>query len=105
LEYSRDNFAADIQTITLSTPAAGGSFTWTVPDAISTTVKVRITLLSDATVTHTSPANFKIRGSLVLTTPNGGEPWIVGDVRTITRPNTVALAHVKLQSSPDGRST
>src|SRR2546422_11499272 len=60
LEYPRDNFVADVQTITLSTPAASGSFAWTVPDAISTTVKVRITLNSDATATQTSPANFKI---------------------------------------------
>jgi len=29
--------------ITASTPAANLSYAWTVPDAISTTVKVRIT--------------------------------------------------------------
>src|SRR5438128_2515833 len=105
LEFSRDNFAADVQTITLSTPAAGGSFAWTVPDAISTTVKVRITLNSDATVTQTSPANFKIRGSLALTAPNGGETWIVGDVRTITWTKTGTLADVKLEYSTDGGVT
>src|SRR5439155_686547 len=105
LEFSRDNFAADVQTITLSTPAAGGSFAWTVPDAISTTVKVRITLNSDATVTQTSPANFKIRGSLALTAPNGGETWIVGDTRTITWTKTGTLADVKLEYSTDGGVT
>src|SRR5947209_4812262 len=105
LEFSRDNFAADVQTITLSTPAAGGSFAWTVPDAISTTVKVRITLNSDATVTQTSPANFKIRGSLALTAPNGGETWIVGDARTITWTKTGTLADVKLEYSTDGGVT
>src|SRR2546430_6995185 len=39
LEYSTDNFVTPIL-ITGSTPAAGGSFAWTVPDAISTTVKI-----------------------------------------------------------------
>src|SRR3989449_293798 len=105
LEYPRDNFVADVQTITLSTPAAGGSFAWTVPDAISTTVKVRITLNSDATATQTSPANFKIRGSLALTAPNGGETWIVGDTRTITWTKTGTLADVKLEYSNDGGAT
>src|SRR3989441_1204745 len=105
LEYSRDNFVADIQSITLSTPSAGGSFAWTVPDAISTTVKVRITLNSDTAVTSTSPANFKIRGALALTAPNGGETWIVGDTRTITWTKAGTLADVKLEYSTDGGVT
>jgi hypothetical protein len=105
IEYSRDNFAADIQPITLSTPAASGSFAWTVPDAISNTVKVRITSNSDATVTNASAANFKIRGSLTVTVPNGGETWIVGATQTITWTKTGTLADVKLEYSTDGGVT
>src|SRR5256712_1068706 len=104
LEYSTDNFVTPIL-ITGSTPAAGGSFAWTVPDAISTTVKVRITLNSDATVTQSSPANFKIRGALALTAPNGGETWIVGDTRTITWTKVGTLADRKPEDSTDGGVT
>src|SRR5438128_7905880 len=105
LEYSRDNFVADIQTSTRATTPAGGSFAWTVPDAISTTVKVRITLNSDTAVTSTSSANFKIRGALALTAPNGGETWIVGSTQTITWTKAGTLADVKLEYSTDGGVT
>src|SRR5207245_1348016 len=104
LEYSTDNFVTPIL-ITGSTPAAGGSFAWTVPDAISTTVKVRITLNSDTAVTSTSPANFKIRGALALTAPNGGETRVVGSTQTITWTKVGTLADVKLEYSTDGGVT
>src|SRR5947209_377112 len=105
LEYSTDGGVTYPNVITASTPAANLSYAWTVPDAISTTVKVRITLNSDSTVTSTSPANFKIRGSLALTAPNGGETWVVGDSRTITWTKAGTLADVKLEYSTDGGVT
>src|SRR5947209_8823744 len=83
VEYSKDNFVTPIL-ITASTSAASLSYAWTVPDDVSTTVKVRITNLDDATVSSTSPANFSIWGSLTLSAPNGGESWPIGSVQTIT---------------------
>src|SRR5207244_2607874 len=104
LEYSTDNFVTPIL-ITGSTPAAGGSFAWTVPDAISTTVKVRITFNSDATVTPASRASFTIKGSLALTSPNTGEIWIAGSSQNITWTKTGTIANVKLEYSTDGGTT
>jgi hypothetical protein len=48
LEYSKDNFAS-LVLIASSAPGTG-SYSWTIPDDISTTVKVRVTDVRDATV-------------------------------------------------------
>src|SRR5207245_11426914 len=104
VEYSKDNFVTPIL-ITASTSAASLSYAWTVPDDVSTTVKVRITNLDDATVTATSPANFSIRGSLTLSAPNGGESWPIGSVQTITWTKTGTIGTVRLEYSTDGGVT
>src|SRR5207245_2297334 len=101
LEYSTDNFAT-ASVITASTDAAAGTYAWTVPDSISSTVKVRVTSTADATVTDTSDANFKIVGSLTVTAPNGGEKWGVGTAQTITWTKTGSIANVKLEYSRNG---
>src|SRR5207247_1206171 len=107
LEYSKNGLFTD--TVVISTGVAsgptGGSYPWTVADAIASTVKVRITLNSDTAVTSTSPANFKIRGALALTAPNGGETWVVGSTQTITWTKVGTLADVKLEYSTDGGVT
>src|SRR5205823_6085161 len=43
LEYSRNGTFSDTVVIAASTPAGALTYAWTVPDALSTTVKVRIT--------------------------------------------------------------
>src|SRR5207245_1293875 len=101
LEYSTDNFAT-ASVITASTDAAAGTYAWTVPDSISSTVKVRVTSTADATVADTSDANFKIVGSLTVTAPNGGEKWGVGTAQTITWTKTGSIANVKLEYSKNG---
>src|SRR5439155_1550993 len=107
LEYSKNGLFTDTVVITtgVASGPTGGSYSWTVADAIASTVKVRITLNSDTAVTSTSPANFKIRGALALTAPNGGETWAVGDTRTITWTKAGTLADVKLEYSTDGGVT
>src|SRR5437867_842440 len=101
VEYSKDNFATPIL-ITASTSAASLTYAWTVPDDVSTTVKVRNTDLNDATVTSTSPANFSIKGSLTITAPNGGESWPIGSTQTITWTKTGTMGNVRLEYSTDG---
>src|SRR5207244_3874615 len=105
LEYSTDGGTTYPNLITASTPAAAGSYSWTVPDAISATVRVRITNVADATVTASSGSNFKIRGAVTLTVPNGGETWIVGENRNITWTKIGTIANVKLEYSTDGGTT
>src|SRR5438132_1647660 len=94
LEYSTDGGVTYPNVITASTP-----------DAISTTVKVRITLNADATVTAASAAAFTIKGSLTITAPNGGEAWATGSSQTITWTKTGTIANVKLEYSTDGGAT
>jgi hypothetical protein len=101
LEYSRNAFSNELQTteIVASTPGAGLSYAWTIPDAIGSNLKVRITNLSDATVTDVSNAAFAIKGSLTMGSPNGGETWIVGESRNLIWTMTGSIANVKLEYS------
>src|SRR5439155_16678256 len=76
LEYSKDDFVTST-VIVASTPNTG-SYTWTVPDAISATVKVRVSDVTDPEAKDLSDATFKITPLLAVTRPNGGQQWHVG---------------------------
>ncbi|MEK7302628.1 MAG: hypothetical protein AAB073_05710, partial [Pseudomonadota bacterium] len=105
LEYSTDGGTTYSNTITASTPAASGTYAWTVPDAIGLQVRVRVSDVSDATVFSTSAANFTIKGSLTVTSPVGAEAWVVGSVHNITWTKTGTIATVKIDYSTDGGGT
>jgi hypothetical protein len=84
IEYSKDNFVSDINTIATG-EANDGTYPWTVPDDYSNTVKVRITDADRPTVTDLSDASFTITyPTITVTSPNGGELWTVDDVENIT---------------------
>src|SRR5437867_13397173 len=61
--------------------------------------------MADATVTASSGSNFKIRGAVTLTVPNGGETWIVGENRNMTWTRIGTIVNVKLEYSTDGGTT
>src|SRR5439155_1420574 len=103
LEYSKDDFVT-LTVIVASTPNTG-SYTWTVPDAISATVKVRVSDVTDPEAKDLSDATFKITSLLAVTSPNGGEKWNVGSVQPITWTNTGTVANVKLEYSKDNFAT
>ena len=107
LEYSTNAFASELQTvvITASTLASPLTYAWTVPDAIGTNLKVRISDAADATVTDVSNGTFTIKGALVLTSPNGAETWIVGESRNVTWNRTGSIANAKLEYSTDAGVT
>src|SRR5207302_41866 len=71
LEYSTDNFAT--ATVIVASTANTGSFGWVVPDAISTTAKIRVSDAADSSANDVSDNNFKIRGGITVSAPNGGE--------------------------------
>ncbi len=56
--------------------AANGSYQWTIPPTISATTRVRLNAVisgsEDADSVSISAANFMIKGSIVVTDPNGG---------------------------------
>lgn len=59
LEYSKDGFVSDINEI-IDATEDDGSFSWTIPDDPSTTVRVRATLVDIPTVYDDSDADFAI---------------------------------------------
>src|SRR5207247_3313624 len=91
LEYSTDNFVTPV-TIVSSTGAAGGSYSWVVPDIASTSVKVRVTNTGDTTVFDDSNTAFTIKGGLAVTAPVVTDVWTVGAVKTISWTSTGAGA-------------
>ena len=105
LEYSTDGGTNYPNVIIASTSAASLTYPWTIPDAIGATLKVKITDVSDATVFDASDANFIIRGSLTVTSPNGAEIWVVGESRNVTWTKTGSIANAKLEYSTDGGLT
>jgi homoaconitase/3-isopropylmalate dehydratase large subunit len=107
LEYSTNAFSDEllVTVITASTPAAAGTYSWTVADAIGTNLKVRVSDAANASVNDVSNAAFTIKGAVSLSIPNGGETWIVGESRNITWTRTGSIANVKLEYSTDGGAT
>ncbi|RKY30288.1 MAG: hypothetical protein DRP68_06295, partial [Candidatus Omnitrophota bacterium] len=96
--------------ITSSTNASAGSFTWTIPtdnSAVSDHVRIRVRDASDATVYDTSISDFKIKPIIEVTSPAGGEEWIVGTLQTISwNPTGFASGEqVKIEYSDDGGNT
>jgi len=100
LDYS-DNGGTTFVPVTASTPNSG-SYSWAVPDAITTHALVKVTDASDLTVTDTSDTEFKIQGSFTVTSPNGGEAWLVGSSHDITWSWNGSVSYVKLEYSTDG---
>jgi hypothetical protein len=104
LEYSKDNFVADVRVITAST-ANTGSYSWLVPDDPTTTARVRVSDVNDATVLDTSDATFRIEGFFTVTAPNGGEVWPVGSTQTISWVSGGTIPNVKIEYSRDDFAT
>ena len=103
IEYSKDNFVSDINTIIDSTPNTG-SYTWQVPDDPSTTVLVRVTDTADASVFDVSDNDFSIveKPTIKVISPNGGEVWYVGSNHNITYQADPSITNVKIGYSKDG---
>ena len=86
LEYSTNNGSTWIQ-IVASVSASSGSYSWTIPNTVSTSCIVRVTDVSNSAVTDQSNSVFSISApasSITVTSPNGGENWISGYQYSIT---------------------
>jgi len=72
--------------ISAATPS-DGSFTWDIPDSVTTgsDYKIRITSVDQPLLFDMSKANFTIfTGGIVVSSPNGGESWQAGGSQLIT---------------------
>jgi hypothetical protein len=85
LEYSV-NDGNEWTQIVDSISANLGSYIWTVPNLPSSVCKVRITSLENGNINDISDSSFtiSIAPAVVLTSPNGGENWLVGKQYSIT---------------------
>ena len=89
--------------ITNNTPN-GSSYSWAVPFNITSNARVRVYMFNTPTVIDGSNANFQISAGLTVTSPNGGENWVMGDSHNITWSNNgvPGAQNVKLEYSTDG---
>jgi hypothetical protein len=86
IEYSTDNGSSWI-TVVASTPAALGSFAWTLPNTPTTQARVRVSDPNRPLTVDQSNAAFTIfalPSNLHVTSPNGGEQWVVGSTHNVT---------------------
>ncbi|MBI5265694.1 MAG: hypothetical protein HY851_00530, partial [candidate division Zixibacteria bacterium] len=91
-------------------PAGDGSYSWPVPDAIGDQLRVRIEdALASNTVPDASPANFAIRGSVLVTRPVGTGPskqvWISETPENINYTIRGSIASVEIRYSLDDGAT
>ncbi|MBI3322570.1 MAG: hypothetical protein HYZ94_02700 [Candidatus Omnitrophica bacterium] len=110
IEYSTNGFADENETSACMGPAGqnGGNwapgasgqqqtFTWRIPGPADPAVKVRVTQLTDSTVTDKSTNPFEIRGSLFVEVPNGNATaWIPGQTPQIQWHQLGGVANIKV---------
>jgi hypothetical protein len=86
--------------------ANDGTETWTVSGSATTLARVRVVSITDPTIRDSSNANFTLlQPSITVTSPNGGESWIIGSSQTITWTSANMTGNVKIEESTDGGAT
>jgi len=101
LRYSINN-GANWQTIITSTPAASGSYNWTIPSGNFAQCKVRIVDATETPIQDESDSPFTIRPQITVLAPNGGETCTINQVLPITWTVTPDVAQVYLDYSVNG---
>ncbi len=99
LEYSTNN-GTSWTTIISSVSSTPASYSWTIPNTVSTNCIVRTSDASNSDIKDQSNAIFTI-ASVTLTSPNGSESWIEGSTHAVTW-NSANIANVRLEYSTDG---
>lgn len=105
LAYSLDNGVNWILITNATTNT--GSYSWTVPNAISTQCLVRASNVSDTTWFDVSNNTFTIQQPKpVLIAPNGGEVFDIGSTQTISwNANSVSSSTIRLEYSANNGLT
>ncbi len=103
IEYTTNN-GSNWTPIIASTPC-DGLYSWTIPNTPSAQCKVRITDVTNASVTDQSDAVFTISAApyIAVTSPNGGENWQVGSSQNITWSWT-SVSNVKIEYTTNNGS-
>ena len=104
IEYSTDN--GSNWNIVTAAATNNGSYSWIVPNTVSTQALVRISNVGEPANFDVSNAVFEIQPATdFLTSPNGGEIWRSLNTHPITWDNTAFTSAVKLEYSINNGST
>lgn len=98
IEYSTNNGASWV--LIKSNEPSDGSYFWSVPNAVSTQCKIRITSETNSNIFDISDNKFTINPRITITSPNGGENIPVGNNHNITWASS-NTANIKIEYSTD----
>lgn len=72
--------------ITDTVPGVRGTYSWTIPNTVTTTARVRISNKANSSIADSSTNNFRIDvpRSVNITYPTAGETWVRGKFYTVT---------------------
>ena len=97
IEINRSYSGGTWETIIAST-TNDGSHSWTVTTPVTGAARIRLTGVTYTSVTDVSDANFSIvQRTLSVTSPNGGESWIVGSAHSITWTSQYVTGNVMIE--------
>jgi hypothetical protein len=98
LEYSTNN--GGNWTNIINSTENDGSFPWTVPNTVSDQCLIRVSE-TDGSPVDTSDNSFSIVPipTITVTSPNGGENWMVGSAQNITWTSIGTVGNVKIEYS------
>ena len=103
IDYSKDNFAADVHSIAVDTPNDGSFFWEDIPWDLSDTVRVRVHCAAPE-MSDTSDGDFSIvepEPYIEVLVPNGGEAWGFGQSHEITWDSYEVTGTVNIWYSKD----
>ncbi len=104
--YSTDG-GTSWQSVAANYDAAGGSYTWTVPNTVSNNCRIRINDAEDAVLaSDDSEGFFSITGAefITVTSPGFGNRWSINSTKDITWEFS-GVTNVKIELSTDAGST
>jgi len=101
IEYTTDNGSSWSNII--SSTANTGSYNWTVANTLSSQCLIKISDANIVSLSDTSDGTFSISEltTITVTSPNGGENWLLGSNHEITWTSSGTVGNVKIEYSPD----
>ncbi|MBI4712256.1 MAG: hypothetical protein HY762_02975, partial [Planctomycetes bacterium] len=105
IEYSMNDGSSWVTPPIAESTSNTNSYPWTVPDAITNTVKIRVADAADLSVNGVS-MSFKIMGRVLVNQPSDiGLAWVVGTTQKIRWTTTATIPRVKIEWSETDFST
>ena len=85
-------------TVLEASTANDGSYSWTIEGVEGPEKRVRISSVNNSTITDMSNSNFTLTApSISVTSPNGGESWLIGSTHNITWSAPNLTGNVKIE--------